>query len=409
MNIILKLAIEELREYCSHYEKIAICGAGNMGRIAAGFLEEQHIHFDCFCATRRRKDSFEGRPVLLIDEISAGDMGIIVAVAKKNQKDVLAALEQRGLTFYCDDDFLGHLVWLECGEYMSEIQVEDGYLLRMRDVSFERDTLLVMPLGGIGDMLFFSGLMAAYKRENPGINRVCVLLRERHRDLAHLFAGMNEWIISDDLADLMIKHITYTGIDRKKNYICAYSLKPLDENGFLVRYRLSLGVRRDASWERPRLNTKCFGIKEQKRTIVIAPFTNSGVMLPEPFWEALIAALKERGYRVYTNLSSYHNERIREYCFEGTELINKNLMETVAFCEKCDAVIAVRSGLCDLMTFSETNLLILNTRKYWWMKNEFDRENLYELDCVSDFDNSGTVAKILDILDKGSERIHEEV
>ena len=57
------------------------------------------------------------------------------------------------------------------------------------------------------------------------------------------------------------------------------------------------------------------------------------------------------------------------------------------FCEGCAAVISLRSGLCDLLGFTETKLIVINTSeelfREWNLRNVFERKGIYNVNSYS--------------------------
>ena len=104
--------------------------------------------------------------------------------------------------------------------------------------------------------------------------------------------------------------------------------------------------------------------------------------LPISFWESLAFRLKQGGYSVYTNVGS---RKERAVC--GTRPVAKSLLETAQFCEGCAAVISLRSGLCDLLGFTETKLIVINTSeelfREWNLRNVFERKGIYNVNSYS--------------------------
>ena len=133
------------------------------------------------------------------------------------------------------------------------------------------------------------------------------------------------------------------------------------------------------------------------------PYANSLALLSDSFWDKLVCLLKKAGYTVFTNVGSYRGER----ALAGTEPICKGLLETAIFCEGCDAVISLRSGMCDLLAFSSAKLIVLNsTETYfnnWNLRDVFDREGIYNVNCWEDFNCNNIIDQIMSLLSQHTE------
>lgn len=405
MDQVLQKALDELKEYCAKYDRIAIYGAGETGNRVSGLLIEQGISFSCFCVTKKKKNSFEGHEVRAVDELDCEDTGIIVAVSERNIRNVLELLNERKISYYYNEAFLSHAYWISCRENALKVKVADGYVVEINSVPFDANTLYIVGTGGIGDTLYTAGFVEPYRREHPEVKRVCMLLRERQRELGTIFPGIDEITISDELVEIAYQYYRYTydstGACRFKNYICGQGK---GGKTLLERFRTyAMGLTSDVHFAHANLHPNGERAKRQKRTVVLMPYANSLALLSDSFWDKLVCLLKKAGYTVFTNVGSYRGER----ALAGTESICKGLLETAIFCEGCDAVISLRSGMCDLLAFSSTKLIVLNsTETYfnnWNLRDVFDREGIYNVNCWKDFNCNNIIDQIMSLLSQHTE------
>jgi hypothetical protein len=91
------------------------------------------------------------------------------------------------------------------------------------------------------------------------------------------------------------------------------------------------------------------------RTVIIAPYANSAKMLPPWFWEKLTRSLSQMGYKVCVNI----NSKTEINPFTDIEEISFSYKESVAVLEYAGFFIALRSGLCDIVSSAKCKKIIL--------------------------------------------------
>ena len=100
---------------------------------------------------------------------------------------------------------------------------------------------------------------------------------------------------------------------------------------------------------------------DKKRTIILAPYANTYANLEEAFWEKLASELISKGYVLYTNVSNPCEKVIA-----GTVPMTTTFQELVYLAEKVNCFIGMRSGIFDLLAFTNARLLyIINSINCW--------------------------------------------
>ena len=127
-----------------------------------------------------------------------------------------------------------------------------------------------------------------------------------------------------------------------------------------------------------------------ERTVLIAPYAVTTDAIPDEFWDKLVKHLKRRGYAVCTNSASTSEPALR-----GTQPVNISYADLRQFCEKCGYVIALRSGLCEIIASCSAKKVIIypkinlfkfgnySFKKYFSLENMKYGQNFSEID----FDN----------------------
>lgn len=128
----------------------------------------------------------------------------------------------------------------------------------------------------------------------------------------------------------------------------------------------------------------------EKKTVIIAPEANSVTRLSEEFWNEVIIELKKRGFAVYVNCKNENT-----FCAESIFFTYWESVPTIDF---AGYFIAIRSGLCDIVSSSKAKKIIIYPEKgdfidYGEHRSEIDFCGLKEMgitDMKSDLIEIGT-------------------
>ncbi len=120
---------------------------------------------------------------------------------------------------------------------------------------------------------------------------------------------------------------------------------------------------------------KCFG-----KSVLLLPVAQSLEMIPVTFWERLAIAFKEQGFDVYTNYNGFKYEVM----VEGTLPLSTSIVELATVAPYFACVISHRSGACDLLAHTDTNLFILynklvDERKIYLKCDELGTSNIFDM------------------------------
>ena len=95
--------------------------------------------------------------------------------------------------------------------------------------------------------------------------------------------------------------------------------------------------------------------------------------LEENFWEKLASELIGKGYVLYTNVSNS-----REKVIQGTAPMTTTFQELMYIAEKVNCFIGMRSGIFDLLVFTNARLLYIGGGKLYNLNWNFNRTNSVE-------------------------------
>lgn len=400
--------IEEFQNYCRQYHTLAIYGTGRIGQLVSRYMARKGMPYDFFCVSGRPEASACcGRPVVSYDMIEkpGRETGIILAVSEERGVGALCSmLENQAVPYFYSREFLeairkDELAWAE-----GKVEIQDDYLIRVEHSRFQRDVMYLCCPDHIGDTIYVAALVKSYKAERKDIDKVCMIVRDSQRELVAAFPSVDQVIASSELAQTLLTFSECTRKTRFKNYRYAFELMgepfPLDYENTMVSSTAKLLL--DLSGE-PFLEDPCFSNKgpyDKKcfSSIILMPYASTSTSISGKFWENLVKHLCKRGYIVYTNCGGE-----REAPIPGTQRLHESIVATAEFAEKCRAVISIRSGMCDVLGFTNANLIVLNISEtmlvQYDIKKIFSREGLFNVNLFEQEGSDSALSEILQIVD----------
>lgn len=124
---------------------------------------------------------------------------------------------------------------------------------------------------------------------------------------------------------------------------------------------------------------------DKERTIILMPYAYSQKNLEESFWTRLVLELikKNKSYIIlYTNVASS-----REKVIPGTAPLITTLPELVYLAEKINCFIGLRSGIFDLLVFTNARLLYVMQGSYFDLKRSYNHTNSIAFNANSGADS----------------------
>lgn len=257
--------------------------------------------------------------------------------------------------------------------FLHTIRALKGYKTYNRIRGGSRDKwVFICPYPGTGDVYMAGRYFHGYiKREN--INDYTVLvMNQACAKTASLYRMKNIRIINGRERDNLLcaydflgpekmhmKPLLYWGWRTKQKFLPRYCKHVTFNDMFQYDvYGMGLNCKVNSPiFSKDRQFVKDFfdvhRLKEGK-TVIMAPYAGSfDSDIPKSFWIKLAKELKKRGYCVCTN--SVGNS---ELIIEGTEQIFFDLTQTELILDEAGYFIALRSGLCDIVSSSKCRKII---------------------------------------------------
>lgn len=271
---------------------------------------------------------------------------------------------------------------------------EDNGFLVYEGIHIKQDTLYIVCPYGIGDTLYVASLAESFKKI-CSINKTCLIIKKNHSQIPDWFDAVNEKIVSDEIVNILNAFSIFSGTWQLKNYLYGHFRKNTDGSilseydscevkNMVYRYKkLVFHLPTECLLEEPKivpdemLLAKIMTEYEiGEHSIILMPYASSTPLIPDHFWKVITSFLTSLGYTIYTNVKGPE-----ELPIQGTIGLYADLATMAAICENCRLVIAFRSGICDVLAFTETNLVVLNPTEYhlneWNLKAVTDRKNIH--------------------------------
>lgn len=399
---------DKLLEFCRTKDILIIYGAGRFGEVVIDFLQKKNIEITCFCVTSiDEREFYLGYPVKEIAEVRRdyAQAGIVVAVNEKYAVNVLK--EVKGFDYFYDKSLLEAIDYdntmKKAKEWIEQVEVKDGILCRVGKTLFSKDTTYIVCPGPIGDTLYVASFVRAYKQKYK-VSSVVLIVRKNQESIGEIFPSIDGCIVSHELIEILSVYSRSKKVWDLENYRYGFAREDYQHQiyapaytpkNFLSGYKIAImGLEEDAQYEEIEIDRDANMLNAFNReTVIVMPHESSARRLPFWFWEKLCQELS-RHYTVYTNTKDE-----TELSIKGTHSVSYSLKDMAGICERCFAVISIRTGICDLLAFTKTNLIVLNTEQIlaekWDLKKVFSRENIVNVDCYDEWDSETLKDNIL--------------
>ena len=121
-------------------------------------------------------------------------------------------------------------------------------------------------------------------------------------------------------------------------------------------------------------------VKSFKNSILLLPTAQTLNMIPISFWEKLASRYTSKGYRVFTNYNGFEYEIM----IKNTTPLSSSIVELAINAPYFTQVISMRSGACELLSQTKTNLIILYNRlvdkdDIILEKDELGKDSIFDL------------------------------
>lgn len=277
-----------------------------------------------------------------------------------------------------------------------QFEEQNGFLVS-ETVKLKQNILYVVCPYGIGDTLYVASLIEDLKKRRHIQHKICLIVKQGHSQIPDWFGAVDEKIVSDKMVKALNEFSILTGTWELNNYLYGHFRKnkrgellpeytECEVKNMVYRYKkLVFHLPVDCQIKKPdiifRRDLLEFVIKKYeigKQTIILMPYAYSMELASEDFWETLAEILIKYGYQVFTNTKDN-----KEFPIKGTKRLCADIATMAMLCEKCKLVISLRNGLCDVLAFTNTKLVVLNSSEYqkneWNLQTVTERKGIYNI------------------------------
>lgn len=271
----------------------------------------------------------------------------------------------------------------------------EGFL-EITGMELRRDTFYILCPYGIGDTLYVASLVESFKRYRSLSERVCLIIKRGHDQIPDWFDAVDEKIVSDELVKMLDVFCILTGTWELNNFLYGHFRKSTEgefspefseceANTLPQKYRkLVFHLPVDCMLEEPKIAPQEELLGELigkynfgERTVILMPHAYSIELVSAGFWEEIARLLRDLGYEVFTNVKDDSELPVR-----GTTRLCADMATMAALCERCRLVIALRSGICDMLYYTDTRLIVINGEdliRQWNTENKNERRHIYSI------------------------------
>lgn len=232
---------------------------------------------------------------------------------------------------------------------------------------------------GIGDACFVCGFAGSFlEKHGPGLG--VAIVKKSQKEIPKLYSSSIHRIVVLKESEIR-RMVQYIGSGKRGRLFIAHPLFHCNSNfleshlgregwTLLDIYRKFLDIPQNQSLVKPTINQSQKNRVEAtfrrakliagKTVILLTEAVSIKMPIPITFWELVAHKLKEKGYCVATNI--VENTKT----IAGTTPLSVPLDQVISMAELAGWIIAVRSGLCDLISFSQSNKLSVLYPKHKW-------------------------------------------
>ena len=381
------------------HKKIFLWGAGDFSRCIVSELLKKGKKVEAIIDNDKSKQGAfcAGVPVLSLDDVSGqyglNDSEICFIICSDfwkeivNQLNLAGAAKEKITIIKKEKDSLR--------EKISDA-VKGEKIYKNITEQYGKGKVFLCPYTGTGDIYLIGSFWEKYIENLKINNYVFIVLSNACKKVASLFEIKNVvllekmiyakyliayYLLKNSSLDMVILNDGW----RELPYSCTEWLRGYKKLYFTQLFRdFVFELPSDAKPQHPELKDMNDSLQElfQKnglikgKTVVISPFSNTLLDLPQNFWSDISKSLLEKGYSVCTNCGCDTEQPI-----EGTTGICVPLDQAPQFVNFAGYFIGIRSGFCDIISGCNARKIIL-----YYKKNRFYNASAYEYFNLKDME-----------------------
>lgn len=360
------------------------------------------------------------------------DENILIFIASKYYTDMVLQLKQLGyhekeqviqavqMTSYAassltNEEFCKWEAVVQRGE-----KVLHDILQKNSEINYEK--IFAYPPVYLGDIMIGLRYFREYLKKN-NIQNYCIITTSGScRKILKIY-GLEEYLytIEADEMNALLQYFVFTDMLEGKAVVISHFLPYTTKHSEVGNYR-GINFADEFRYGLYELDSSCqyeipnaiyhssenmntvYQLFEQhnlqsKNTVILFPYAKSASLISENFWIQAVEILQKKGFSVCTNSSGSDEPAI-----PGTSAINCPLESLREFVENAGYMLALRSGVCDLLSSAKANKVIIypdrfhgpgTFRDYFSTKDMGFDENVKEIIWTDNIDVQKIVADLI--------------
>ncbi|MBR1409253.1 MAG: hypothetical protein IJ573_10225 [Clostridia bacterium] len=293
--------------------------------------------------------------------------------------------------------------------------------LRLREKYGENARFYVNHYPGTGDIYLTSMFMPAWAKRHPDERAVVTVIGKGGEKVAKLFPLQDVEVLSQQDTKALIRFYELCGDQMDIHVEILHYHAMAMNSGILERFAgykgldflsIYLGVvfpgLTPADAAKPAFSENDPAIDalfdryglQRRKTVLLVPYANTIDEMSDQFWTYLVAALKEKGYSVCTNVSG------DEEPLPGTEGVFVPYRGLRQFLETAGVTIQLRCGLTDMIAGFDCKKIILYPVDNFF---QFGTGSLYDYFSLKNMDLSQDAVEIEFSRWKGERLVYERI
>lgn len=239
------------------------------------------------------------------------------------------------------------------------------------------------PFAALGDIYYMMSYLPYFLKERHQKEAVVFTIGKSCADVVRIFGGMESQILTQKEMDETIQAVLYlrdTGSyipHQDRPYVInLYKALYIKKIHFETIYKCGVfALPMETQPYKPCHLKKYEKLAEipYKKSVVLSPYAKSVTNIDMEYWRQMIAYYKERGFELYTNVTS------EEDALSGTKRLEVSLEEIQSVVEHAGTFIGLRSGLCDVIKYADCDKTAIYPDVYY-SDTQWKMVEIYYLD-----------------------------
>ena len=213
------------------------------------------------------------------------------------------------------------------------------------------------PFAALGDIYYMMSYLPYFLKEKNREQVVVFTIGKSGADVVRMFGGVVSVVFTQKEMDETIQAVLY--LKDTESYI-PHQDRPYVVNLYKALYVKKIhfetiykcgvfGLPMNTEPYKPSYLKQYEKLSEipYKKSVVLSPYAKSVTNISVEYWEQIISYYKEKGYTLYTNVTSEELE------LNGTKRLEVALNEMQSVVEHAGTFIGLRSGLCDVIKYAD--------------------------------------------------------